>query len=394
MKKVLLLVPLICSVIILSAQKDFKWKFSTSGRIYATPLIDGNRVYIGSGDSVFYAIDKTNGTNIWSFKTAGAIQSSASKSDNLIMFGCTEGNLYALEKETGKLSWKFSSEGEKVKDMWDYYQSSPVTANGIVYWGSGDGHMYALDAKTGQLVWKYLTEGIVHTDAAVRDDKVYFGSYDGNLYALSADKGELIWKFKTVGDTYFPKGDIQRGALIDSNIVYFGSRDYNIYALSAKTGRGKWNMKERGSWIIATPYSYKGYLYFGTSDTHRFYCLRKSDGEVIWSIPLNMRAYGSAVAKDDIVYFGCFNGKLYGVDYKTGKIRSEFKTDGCKANYSNVYDKNGKFREDFELYGKDYINSERIIHTLGSILSTPVIDGNVIYFGSSDGGLYAVDIAL
>ncbi len=59
-------------------------------------------------------------------------------------------------------------------------------------------------------------------------------------------------------------------------------------------------------------------LYFGTSDSHAFYCVDKDYGQVKWKLALSMRVYGSAVAKDSLIYFGCFNGKLYGVNYRTG----------------------------------------------------------------------------
>jgi len=390
MKKHLLTFLLLTLTGMLVAQPFAEWKFATMGRVYAKPLIHENRLYIGSLDSVFYALDKSTGSKIWEFRSDGAISSSACISDKQVLFGSADGNLYALDTNTGLLVWLFTSGGEKMKDIWDYYLSSPVVSNGVVYWGSGDGHLYAIDADSGKLKWKYKTGGIVHADPLVSDSVVYTGSFDGTFYALSADKGEVIWKFRTVGDAYFPDGEIQKGAIIDQDVIYFGSRDYNIYALDAKTGRGRWNMKEYGSWIIASPLSYRGNLYFGTSDTHRFYCLRKSDSRIIWSIPLNMRVYGSAVAHEDIIWFGCFNGKLYGVDYASGKILHEFATDGCKNNYSSVYQENNEFRSNFELYGTDYLESEKKIHSLGSILSTPVIENNRIYFGSSDGNVYAL----
>ncbi|KAF0195789.1 MAG: putative membrane-spanning protein [Bacteroidetes bacterium] len=392
MKKHLLTFLLVSLTGMLVAQPVLQWKYATRGRVYAKPLIHENRLYIGSLDSVFYALDKSTGSKIWEFQSDGAIGSSASISGKLVLFGSADGNLYALDTNSGQPVWVFSSGGEKIKDIWDYYLSSPVVSNGVVYWGSGDGHLYAIDADNGKLKWKYKTGGIVHADPLVTDSVVYIGSFDGIFYALSADKGEEIWKFRTVGDAYFPDGEIQKGAIIDKEVIYFGSRDYNIYALDAKTGRGRWNMKEYGSWIIATPLSWKGNLYFGTSDTHRFYCLRKSDGRIIWSIPLNMRVYGSAAAHEDIIWFGCFNGKLYGVNYATGKILYEFATDGCKTNYSSVYQENNEFRSNFELYGKDYLESEKKIHSLGSILSTPVIENDRIYFGSSDGKVYALKL--
>jgi outer membrane protein assembly factor BamB len=375
-----------------SFSQTINWNFQTKGRIYCTPAISGSTILAGSGDSTLYAIDKLTGKIIWSYKTNGAINSSPAIYSSSVFVGSTDGSIYALSIEKGNLLWKFDSEGEKMLDVWDYYLSSPCVYNGTVYWGSGDGNLYAIDSKTGNQIWKFKASGIVHATPIVNDEKVYFGDFGGYFYCLNAVNGEVFWQFRTVGDAYFPNGEIQKGATIDNGIVYFGSRDFNIYALNAQTGRGHWNMKEVGSWIIATPLVFQNYIYVGTSDTHRFYCLSKANGRVIWQIDLPMRVYGSAIEHKGIIYFGCFDGILRGVDFKSGELKWQFQTDGSRKNYNKIYNAEGKFIEGFELYGKNYLESERLIHTLGSILSTPIIEGNVVFFGSSDGTIYSVNL--
>lgn len=373
-------------------EADPKWKYKTDGRVYSSPLPEGEMVYFGSGDYRFYALDKNTGEPKWSFETGGAVHSSAAVSGDLVYFGSADGNLYALNKDSGAVSWKFASGGEKAYGLWDYYLSSPAVEDNRVYWGSGDGHLYALDAATGELRWKYDTGDIVHASPVVYKDKVYIGGFDGHMYALAKDDGALAWKFKTVGATYFPKGEIQKAALVEGDTVYFGSRDYNIYALDANTGRGKWNLKQPQGWIIATPVEYGGNIYFGTSDAHIFYSMNKQTGTVNWTIPLNMRVYGTAAVDRGIVCFGTFDGKVLGVDHETGEIKWQFQTESSKRNYATVYDEEGHFKEDFVLYGNDYLTPEKMIHALGSVLSSMVIDNGVIYFGSSDGHLYSVKL--
>ncbi|EAR01319.1 PQQ-binding-like beta-propeller repeat protein [Maribacter sp. HTCC2170] len=374
------------------AAQEMAWQFKTQDRVYSSAAIDENLVYIGSGDQHLYAVNKKTGKEVWKYKTEGAVHSSPTVWNNLVCVGSDDGNLYAIDKTSGKLIWKFASGGEKMYDLWDYYRSSPTGKGETIYWGSGDGNMYAINAQTGDLTWKYTTDGIIHASSVVKDDKVFIGSYDGNFYCLNANSGELEWKFKTIGAQYFPKGEIQKAALVKDDVVYFGSRDYNIYALNAKTGIGIWNMREPSGWIIATPLEYKNNIYFGTSDAHKFYALEKANGTTQWTFPLHMRVYGSAIAHDDTIYFGTFDGKVMGVDYATGKQQWEFQTKSSKANYSAVYNAAGEFKEGFELYGKDMMGSEKAIHALGSILSTPVIENEIIYFGSSDGNIYAVKL--
>jgi len=392
MRKSVLVVLLLIGIFSSSVEADLKWKFKTDGRVYSTPLIAADRIYFGSGDHHFYALKKETGEQKWSFETDGAVHSSAAIKGNLLYFGSADGHLYALNKDSGELIWKFASGGERTYGLWDYYLSSPAVDNNTVYWGSGDGHLYAVDAASGDLRWKYDTGDIVHASPVIYGDKVYIGGFDGRMYAVDKDDGALAWRFSTVGAAYFPKGEIQKAALVEDGVVYFGSRDYNIYALDAETGRGKWNLKQPSGWIIATPLEYAGNVYFGTSDAHLFYSMDKNSGTVNWTIPLNMRVYGTATVDRGIVYFGTFDGKVLGVDHLNGETKWQFQTESSKRNYPAVYDEKGKFKDGFVLYGADNETPENMIHSLGSILSSPVIRDGVIYFGSSDGHLYSVGL--
>lgn len=372
-------------------ESEAVWRFQTGGRVYSSPAIAGERVVVGSGDSCLYAFDKADGKVLWKFKTEGAVHSSPAVNDSNVYFSSTDGTLYAVDLNTGLLKWNFASNGEKAKDIWDYYLSSPRLAKGLVFWGSADNNIYAVDETTGILKWKFKAEDIIHATPEIDGDTLYIGDFNGNLYALSINEGKLIWTFRTVGDRYFPKGEIQKGVSVDDNTVYFGSRDYNIYAVNKLTGRGVWNLKE-GSWVISTPTIHKKMIFYGTSDTHEFVCLDKISGKKLWKVALPMRVYGSAVVIDDFVYFGCFDGILRGADVNTGEIMYEYQTRGSRENYSTVIGPDGKLKPGFDLYGKDYLESERLIQSLGAILSTPAVDKNIIYFGSSDGGVYAAKV--
>ncbi len=390
MKRIFIFSILIFCYIISSAGHPVLWTFSTDAEIYSSPVTCGDRIYFGSSDNYLYSLDKNSGQLAWKFKTEGKVSSTPLVSGNRIFINSSDGNIYSLDKETGKLLWKFATRGEKRQDIWDYYISSPVIDSSIVYVGSGDSTIYAICSKSGKPVWSFKTNGIVHATPVVRDNVVYIGSFDGYFYALNSRNGKLIWKFKTVGAEYFPKGEIQKAALIYKNTAYFGSRDYNIYALNIKTGTCRWNMRDGGGWIIATPFLYGDNIYFGTSDSHKFYCMEASSGEVLFTLRLNMRVYGTASQVNGKIVFGCFNGKLYSTNPLSGEIETLFQTEESKKHYSEIYNDDGSFKTDFVLYDKDYIQSEKKILGLGSILSDPLVENGIIYFGDSNGHFYAI----
>lgn len=373
-----------------SGQHQLLWKFATGAAIHSSAVTSTDQIYFGSADSNFYALNKVSGKLNWKFKTKGQIHSSPTIHNNKVLFSSADGKIYALNQANGKVIWTYKTNGEKVYDTWDYYLSSPIVDNNIVYVGSGDSSVYAISAETGKKLWSYPTNGIVHAAPLIKDNVMFIGSYDGSFYALNSTTGKLIWKFKTVGDMSFPKGEIQKAAIIHNNAIIFGSRDYNIYALDLKTGTGQWNMKEAGSWIIASPFSYKDNIYFGTSDTHRFYCMNAQSGQIKWTLPLSMRVYGSATIMNGELIFGCFNGKIYFVDPESGAIKSTFQTDESKKAYYSIFDQNDKIRKEINLYGPDYLETEKRILALGAILSNPLAENQILYFGDANGFFYAL----
>ena len=105
-----------------------------------------------------------------------------------------------------------------------------------------------------------------------------------------------------------------------------------------------------------------------------------------------MRVYGEAVHFNNDIIFGCFNGKLYRLNHSNGYVEEIFQVKGSKQNYYTVYNDKDEFIDGFELYGEDMNSSERKILGLGAILSTPVIDHEIIYFGDSNGMIYAIKL--
>ncbi len=393
MKKLILLCLFSVLFAHLHAAPKVLWKYKTGGRITGSCSVADNKLLFGSEDGYMYALDKLTGNLIWKFDGGSPVRSTPAVSGDTLFFNNAGGDIYALHIDSGRMLWKLTIKGEKTVDFWDYYLSSPVVHGGLLIVGSGNGAVYALNTANGREKWVFKTGDVVHADPLIHNKLVYIGGFGGRLYALDIMSGLPVWDFKTVGDTYFTKGDIQAGASTAYGIIYFGSRDFNIYALNAEKGHGMWNMKERGSWIIATPVVADSLAFAGTSDTHAFYCFDAFNGEVKWRIGLNMRVYGKAAFHKGNVLFGCFNGKLYCADKKSGNIIWEFQSDDSRTNWNKIYDQNGDFRKDFALYGNEdeTRKAEADIASLGSILASPLVDGDTVYFGSGT-YCYALEI--
>jgi len=394
------------------ALNGVKWTFKTAGRLIASPTVEGSTVYIGSTAGVFYAVDRESGNAKWKFAVKARVSSTAAVANGTVYFGAYDGEFYALDAASGTLKWKFATEGEHryaathlhgsqptkevMPDPFDCYLSSPVVWNGAVYFGSGDGNVYALDAASGALKWKFKTGDVVHASPAISAGKVYIGSWDSNFYALDAATGKEVWRFKTGEDPdIHNQVGIQSSAAVVDGVVYFGCRDSHLYALDAKTGEKRWAYGTKGSWVIASPAVRDGKVYFATSDSGMVYALDAKNGDVIFSLNLQRwPSFSSPAIAGDVLYEGSSSGRLNAVDLTNRKVAWSFETDAAKKNGA-AYTKadgspNYEAAFDGDFYDDMIVGHYRMM-AVGPVLSSPVVVDKVVYFGGTDGILYALD---
>jgi len=387
-----------------------KWKFKTGGKILSSPAIAGGLIYIGSDDKNLYAVNLDTGKQVWKFTTKGGVHSSPAVADGTVFFASYDGWFYAVEASTGKLQWKFQTGGERkfeakgihgyqphnqtIPDSWDLYLSSPTVANGMVYFGSSDGNLYALDSRGGALKWKVTTQDIVHSSPAIADGTVFIGSWDSYLYAVDAQTGAEKWRFKTGEDKeVYNQVGIQSSPAVAGGTVFFGCRDNYFYAVDQATGKEKWKFPNHGSWVVASPAVSDGEVFFGTSDSMMFHALDGKTGHPRFSLPTPINVFSSAAIAGGMAYFGGFDGKLRAVDIKSGKYVWEFVTDASHENAPRYFGTDGKLNPNaiyLSDFYEDMILAVNRMFSMGSIVSSPVVDRGVVYFGSTDGYLYAL----
>ena len=386
------------------------WKFKTGGRVISSPVIVGDVLYIGSTDGSLYAVNRADGTQRWKFDTRGPIASSPAFHDGLVYISSVDGLVYAVEAATGKSRWTFATKGERrftapgihgaiprterMPDPFDVFMSSPMIANGTLFIGSGDQNVYALDAATGALRWTFATGDVVHASPALADGVVYIGSWDRNLYALDATTGRERWRYTTGNDTViYNQIGIASSAAISDGMVFVGGRDGKFHVVDARTGAAKWVHNNNGGWTIASPAVRNGVVYFPTSDGTRFKALDASTGTVKFDLQNKAVSFSSPAIAGDVAFYGTSDGYLNAVSLRDGSLLSRFQTDGNKEHGARYTDSTGRMQTrtmypDRTLDGM--MIGMRTMMTLGSVLSSPVVANGVVYFGSTDGFLYAV----
>lgn len=295
--------------------------------------------------------------------------------------------------------------------------STPVLdQNGTVYFGSGDGVFYAVGAD-GKEIWRYATRGIIDSAAALmrpapggEPPSVIVPSGDGGLYRLSTElEGpRSLWAFLAPAlplarfDNAF-EGNVAIG---HDGTVYAGNTNLSYYALTAG-GEPKWTYRTDNSARSMAAIDGSGTVLWGGIDG--FVHAVKADGSSKWTKgTLGMVAASVAAGSDDSAYVGSFDSHLYALEASTGNVRWTFKTndhivataalgEGERGNTTGIYvgstdgrlyALNPKGHLLWKYNTGDPVRSSAAVG-LGPKGETP----GVVYFGSGNGKLYALDAA-
>jgi outer membrane protein assembly factor BamB len=224
---------------------------------------------------------------------------------------------------------------------------------------------------------------------------LYVGSWDSYFYALNAASGEERWRFKTGEDPVINNQvGIQSSAVVANGLVYFGCRDSNLYALNATSGVKRWSISTKGSWVITSPAVRNGTVYFATSDSGLMRAANADSGAPVFSMSFRHWPFFSSPAlAGDFLYIGSHAGNLIAINLKTRKVAWTFQTDGAQKNGPAWTKADGTPNYDAafsDFFYDDMIIGIQRMMSVGAVLSSPVIDGDTVYFGSWDGQLYAI----
>ena len=388
-----------------------KWKFPTGDRIVSSPVTQDNIIYFGSDDGNVYAVDAGTGRQVWKQTTKGPVSSSPAVAGETVFIGSYDGKFYALDAKTGAVKWKFATGGERrfeakglhgfepknqtIADPFDIYLSSPVVVQGAVYFGCGDGNLDALDVASGDLRWKFPTGDVIHASPAYSDGMLYFGSWDSYFYAVDAATGKEKWKFHGGEDALVHNQvGFQSSPAVVNGVVYTGCRDANLYAIDATTGQEKWKMGNEGSWVITSPAVAQGKVFFATSDSSLFRAVDAATGKPVLRQQGNAYMFASPSIAGDVVLVGVLNGTLEARDLNSGEVLWTFRTETSKQNRGWVLTADGKLNGPMTFTSgwreKPIVGADRQFD-IGAIFSSPLVAKGVIYFGSTDGYLYALE---
>ncbi|MBE0679277.1 MAG: PQQ-binding-like beta-propeller repeat protein [Bacteroidales bacterium] len=290
---------------------------------------------------------------------------------------------------------------------------SPIYADGHVYVAAIDdfgqkNNILAYDGASGVLLWKYRTENPVKNTMCLADEKVLATDEGGIVYAINIKTGELVWK-KDLGIGNVPL--LVTGGVVHNGVFYCGYGNF-LSALDCNDGRLIWkNRAWNGGEGTTSTMSVFGNTLIAGSNWRALYGHELQTGAKKWEVSKDGIRYcnGTAVLVEDTMFFAAERA-LIKMDPASGTIYAvhpvpydlQVATTPLITDRMIVTGTSAEGIVAFERYSLKELwkvkTGASLVYTApysrpsaATVESSPILVGDLIIFGASDGYLYAID---
>lgn len=265
-----------------------------------------------------------------------------------------------MDAQNGTIRWRYPVRGS--------VRGSIAAAVGCIFAQDVHGHLYAIDAETGTLTWeKNLNIGMLPplNDGLVATSEVVYAGTGESLCALKASTGELIWKNES-----WTRGEGCVATLFMGRNILIGHANWKgLYANDAITGNLLWENKDTElKYRSASTVMVGENLYLLSSRS--FFIMDSKTGRIIvrkklgYSVDVN----STPLITDTEIIFGTANRGIIALDRQTLEEKWTFRTNPALI-YTSPYSKPPS----------------------STVETSPVLIGNTVFMGASDGVFYALN---
>jgi len=291
---------------------------------------------------------------------------------------------------------------------------SPVVGESTVFIASFDdgdirnNTISAIDLSTGHIIWKYPTKNGVKHAIAYAYGRVFATDQQGFVYALDAKTGKLVWE-KSLEKGYLPT---YVGGITQADSILYTGDGFAFSALRWEDGTTVWTNKEWPARMGGpAPPTVADDVIIASSNWNRLYAFEKTTGKPLWSQSddgLRFRNSSPVFFRGSI--YGASQKSLFKINPTSGDVELKKEVPySMQAASSPAFFKNlmiigtadaglKAFRaEDFsEVWS---FNPKPAITTSvpyagpfqKTVSSSPVLVNDLVYIGTPDGFLYAID---
>ena len=267
----------------------------------------------------------------------------------------------ALDGGTGDILWKYATRGSVKNTM--------AIEKGLVFAQDIYGYLYAVDALSGALKWETrlsVNDGLppLVDGLAAADGTVYAGSGEG-LAAYDALSGKMLWK----NEDWSQREGTTSTLAVGGGAVIGGVQWMALYGNDAATGKMLWSHDDHGLRNRGASPAIHGHLAYVIS-LKSFFIIDVRSGEILRSreLPYSLDATSTPLVTSSSVIFGTADRGVVALDRETLEEKWNFRTGDaliCTVPYSRP--------------------------SGAAVETSPVLAGNTVYFGASDGTIYGLD---
>ena len=152
-----------------------------------------------------------------------------------------ENKLYGYELTGGRLNLVIQADNPITATPTIGQPAGSETVDPLIVFPTNDGVVHAYSAvRTGTAVWDYPTGSSVRAPALIMEQSVYVATTDGGMHAIDLQSGDLLWRYPAAEPA---DADPQEAPTFNTapaffeGVLYVNSREGSLHAVDAATGQ-------------------------------------------------------------------------------------------------------------------------------------------------------------
>jgi outer membrane protein assembly factor BamB len=270
------------------------------------------------------------------------------------------------------------------------FEATASIVNGVVYVGDVDGTFHAVQLADGKRAWtrKFEETGFV-AGSAVVDGRIFCVDFNGVVRCLNAQDGATVWEFNTDTALYAAPN-------VHDGLVLIAAESGELFALHAATGEKKWEPFTIDQPLRCWPTVVDQRVLVAGCDG-QLHLVDVATGTGVESIDIGGPADGMPAVSGDRVFFCTASGIFHAMTIKPLAAVWQYghRGQGEEIHAAAVTDQAVVLgTHDKKMVALDPSSGKALweLPLRSRAESSPVIVGDVAFFGTVRGRLQTVDI--
>jgi outer membrane protein assembly factor BamB len=198
------------------------------------------------------------------------------------------------------------------------------------FWTGGD-NLFVVDKETGEKIWSHAADRGMHSSPTIAGDKILLFGKASLLHCCNLAQGKLIWS-KQIG-----AGWSATTCAVKGDVVIAGSGDGVTTALKLSDGSEIWAHNSGQSIFKISPYrtdnvsvlsspTIAGEKVFFASADGKLYCLDFATGKELWSFDFGVPVLSTPLVSGNAIFAAAYDGRIYAFSGEQNKEKMAFLT--------------------------------------------------------------------